>query len=439
MRRSAFKTIRLASRSLWLGISLACLGCGRPTPTLVEPPPPTVTVARPVSREVTEYVEFTGNAAAVETVEIKARVSGFITKIHFADGQNVKAGDPLFDIDDRPYRIARDQAAAEVAKNLAELKELENEVIRNQALVPRGAVTQEQFEIVAARRDMAKAMLDKARASLAQAELDLGFCQVVSPLDGRISTRRVNVGDLVSGISGSATPLTMVVSTDPIHVYFNADERSLLVSRERAIKALRAGSAAGTNVEWRNIKDLAIPVDLGLVTDEGYPHRGVLDFVDVAVKAATGTGARVVSGSATTRKHDANGVWLAVSAVKYAMCSSSMCAPSERARLPIRRARMTAPSGSYRYAPSSPSGASAVSPAACSSCVPLASITRAERVMPGLAKDPNHNPSSTTSPPTLTHCASQPAGIASRSNPGPSLIPVGSWAARPNAKSREGE
>jgi len=289
MRRSAFKTIRLASRSLWLGISLACLGCGRPTPTLVEPPPPTVTVARPVSREVTEYVEFTGNAAAVETVEIKARVSGFITKIHFADGQNVKAGDPLFDIDDRPYRIARDQAAAEVAKNLAELKELENEVIRNQALVPRGAVTQEQFEIVAARRDMAKAMLDKAQASLAQAELDLGFCQVVSPLDGRISTRRVNVGDLVSGISGSATPLTMVVSTDPIHVYFNADERSLLVSRERAIKALRAGSAAGTNVEWRNIKDLAIPVDLGLVTDEGYPQRGVLDFVDVAVKAATGT------------------------------------------------------------------------------------------------------------------------------------------------------
>jgi len=289
MHRSFFQAIGPVSRPPWLGILLACLGCGRPAPMLVEPPPQTVTVARPVSREVTEYVEFTGNAAAVETVEIKARVSGFITRIHFADGQNVKAGDPLFDIDDRPYRIARDQAAAEVAKNLAELKELENEVIRNQALVPRGAVTQEQYEIVAARRDMAKAMLDKARASLAQAELDLGFCQVVSPLDGRISTRRVNVGDLVSGVSGSATPLTMVVSTDPIHVYFNADERSLLVSRERAIKDFRADSAAGTNVEWRNIKDLAIPVDLGLVTDEGYPQRGVLDFVDVAVKAATGT------------------------------------------------------------------------------------------------------------------------------------------------------
>ena len=268
------------------GTLLVCLGCGRQTPQLVEVPPPAVTVATPVAREVTECVEFTGNAVAVEMVEIKARVSGFITKVHFADGQNLQAGSPLFDIDDRPYRIARDQAAAEVAKSVAELKELENEVIRNKSLLPRAAVTQEQYEIVVARRDMSQAMLDKARASLAQAELDLGFCRVESPLTGRVSTRRVTVGDLVSGATGSATPLTVVVSTDPIYVVFNADERSLLLSRERAIADRRAGVAADG---WRNIKDLAIPVDVGLVTDEGYPHRGVLDFVDVAVKAATGT------------------------------------------------------------------------------------------------------------------------------------------------------
>ena len=265
---------------------LVCPGCGRQVPPLVEVPPPAVTVATPVAREVTEFVEFTGNAVAVEMVEIKARVSGFITKLHFADGQNVQAGGPLFDIDDRPYRIARDQAAAEVAKSVAELKELENEVIRDQSLLPRAAITQEQYEIVVARRDMSQAMLDKARASLAQAELDLGFCHVESPLTGRVSTRRVTVGDLVSGATGSATPLTVVVSTDPIYVVFNADERSLLLSRERAIADRRAGAAADG---WRNIKDLAIPVDVGLVTDEGYPHRGVLDFVDVAVKAATGT------------------------------------------------------------------------------------------------------------------------------------------------------
>ena len=268
------------------GTLLVCLGCGRQTPQLVEVPPPAVTVATPVAREVTECVEFTGNAVAVEMVEIKARVSGFITKVHFADGQNLQAGSPLFDIDDRPYRIARDQAAAEVAKSVAELKELENEVIRNKSLLPRAAVTQEQYEIVVARRDMSQAMLDKARASLAQAELDLGFCRVESPLTGRVSTRRVTVGDLVSGATGSATPLTVVVSTDPIYVVFNADERSLLLSRERAIADRRAGAAADG---WRNIKDLAIPVDVGLVTDEGYPQRGVLDFVDVAVKAATGT------------------------------------------------------------------------------------------------------------------------------------------------------
>jgi membrane fusion protein, multidrug efflux system len=284
MRQFAQRWFR--RRSFAFGTLLVCLGCGRQTPPLVEVPPPAVTVAMPVAREVTECVEFTGNAVAVEMVEIKARVSGFITKVHFADGQNLQAGSPLFDIDDRPYRIARDQAAAEVAKSVAELKELENEVIRNKSLLPRAAVTQEQYEIVVARRDMSQAMLDKARASLAQAELDLGFCRVESPLTGRVSTRRVTVGDLVSGATGSATPLTVVVSTDPIYVVFNADERSLLLSRERAIANRRAGAAADG---WRNIKDLAIPVDVGLVTDEGYPHRGVLDFVDVAVKAATGT------------------------------------------------------------------------------------------------------------------------------------------------------
>jgi membrane fusion protein, multidrug efflux system len=284
MRQFAQRWFR--RRFFAFGTLLVCLGCGRQTPQLVEVPPPAVTVATPVAREVTEFVEFTGNAVAVEMVEIKARVSGFITKVHFADGQNLQAGSPLFDIDDRPYRIARDQAAAEVAKSVAELKELENEVIRNKSLLPRAAVTQEQYEIVVARRDMSQAMLDKARASLAQAELDLGFCRVESPLTGRVSTRRVTVGDLVSGATGSATPLTVVVSTDPIYVVFNADERSLLLSRERAIADRRAGAAADG---WRNIKDLAIPVDVGLVTDEGYPHRGVLDFVDVAVKAATGT------------------------------------------------------------------------------------------------------------------------------------------------------
>jgi RND family efflux transporter MFP subunit len=284
MRQFAQRWFR--RRSIAFGTLLVCLGCGRQAPPLVEVPPPAVTVATPVAREVTEFVEFTGNAVAVEMVEIKARVSGFITKVHFADGQNLQAGSPLFDIDDRPYRIARDQAAAEVAKSVAELKELENEVIRNKSLLPRAAVTQEQYEIVVARRDMSQAMLDKARASLAQAELDLGFCRVESPLTGRVSTRRVTVGDLVSGATGSATPLTVVVSTDPIYVVFNADERSLLLSRERAIADRRAGAAADG---WRNIKELAIPVDVGLVTDEGYPHRGVLDFVDVAVKAATGT------------------------------------------------------------------------------------------------------------------------------------------------------
>ena len=274
---------------VWMAIALAGLagGCGRPTRPVVELSPPEVTVARPVAREVTERVEFTGNALAVESVEIKPRISGFITKVHFVDGEDVKAGDPLFDIDDRPSVIARDKAAAEVDRHVAELKELESEVARNEPLVPRGVVTREQFEILVAKRDMAKAMLAAARAALAQAELDLAFCRVTAPIDGRIGARRVNVGDLVSGAAGAATPLTVVVGISPMYVSFDADERSVLTARAQAIAARHDAGADGG--EWRNIKSLAIPVEIALVTDEGFPRRGILDFVDVAVKAATGT------------------------------------------------------------------------------------------------------------------------------------------------------
>ena len=259
-------------------------GCQRPAPPLVEPPPPEVVVATPLTRDLAETLEFTGNAAAVETVEIKARVSGFITEVHFEDGQRVERGDPLFTIDERPYAVVRDQAKAEVAKAVAELKELESEVTRYRALLPKAVVTQEQYEILIAKRDVAKAMLDKATAAVAQAELDLEFCRIVSPLSGRVSTREVDVGDLVSGSGGGATRLTTAVTTTPIRVYFDADERALLRARQQAITD-RGGGA----VEWRNVKELKIPVTAQLVTETGFPHQGILDFVDIGVKPTTGT------------------------------------------------------------------------------------------------------------------------------------------------------
>jgi len=271
-----------------LAAGLAATGCGRAPPPIVPPAPVEVTVARPVSREVTEYAEFMGNAIAVETVDVKARVSGFITAVHFTDGETVARGDPLFDIDDRPYAIQRDQAAAELARTQAELDELEREVVRNRPLVPRAVVTEEQFQILVAKRDVAAANRDKARAALAQAELDLSFCKVASPIAGRIGSRRATVGDLVSGATGSATPLATVVSVDPIRVTFNCDERSLLVARQRS-RATDGAPEEKPAAEPRDVRALAIPVDAALVTDEGFPRRGVLDFVDIAVKAATGT------------------------------------------------------------------------------------------------------------------------------------------------------
>jgi RND family efflux transporter MFP subunit len=242
-------------------IALCVTGCGRSTPPLVELPPPQVRVARPVARDVTEYVVFTGNAAAVEEVDLRARVAGFVTKIHFSDGERVRQGQPLFSIDDRPYQIARDQAVAEVDKQTAELAELEREVARNAPLVAKNVITREQYEILVARRDMSQALLEKARAAVAKARLDLEFCTLTSPLDGRISARNVSPGDLVTADSTGSRPLTTVVRTKPVHVYFEADERSVLRSRAQAQLERTARAAnGGEPVAWRNIKELAIPV-----------------------------------------------------------------------------------------------------------------------------------------------------------------------------------
>jgi RND family efflux transporter MFP subunit len=271
-------------------IALGVAGCGRSAPPLVELPPPQVRVARPVARDVTEYVVFTGNAAAVEEVDLRARVAGFVTKIHFNDGERVSQGQPLFSIDDRPYKIARDQAAADVDKQTAELVELEREVARNAPLVAKNVITREQYEILVAKRDMSQALLEKARAALAKASLDLEFCTITSPLDGRISARNVSPGDLVTADSTGSRPLTTVVRTKPVHVYFEADERSVLRSRAQAqLDRMEREANGGEPVAWRNIKELAIPVEVALVSDEGFPRRGVLDFVDVAAAASTGT------------------------------------------------------------------------------------------------------------------------------------------------------
>ena len=147
-------------------------------------------------------------------------------------------GQPLFDIDDRSFSNARDQARAEIARQEAEVAELESEVARNDKLLPSGAVTREQAGIVAAKRDMAAATLDKDRALLAQSELDLEFCRIAAPLAGRIGARTVSVGDLVGG-GAAPTTLATIVSVDPVYVTFFADESSLLRARERAIEDRR--------------------------------------------------------------------------------------------------------------------------------------------------------------------------------------------------------
>lgn len=272
---------------LLVSLALLPLGCGRTPPPIAQLPPPEVSVIQPLRREVLEHMVFTGNVEAVHEVEIKARVSGFVTAVHFSDGQAVSEGDLLFTIDERPYTIARDAATAEVAKQDAILAEQKNEVIRKEKLLPKGAVTQEEFEIAVAQRDATAAMLAAAKAQLAEAELDLSFCRVTSPVTGRVSRRFVDVGVLVSGTEASATRLTAVASITPVYVVFDAQEKAVILARTQAMEKVVGTDQQPT--EWQHIKDLEIPVGVQLVTDEGFPREGILDFVDIAVLAGTGT------------------------------------------------------------------------------------------------------------------------------------------------------
>jgi RND family efflux transporter MFP subunit len=260
--------------------SIATTGCGGGT-TVVSLPPPEVSVSQPVQRELSDYFDTTGRVAAVESVEIRARVAGYLMKVGFEDGQLVKAGDVLFEIDARPYEAAVMQAEGELGRWRASLTKAEADTGRTQRLLSKGASSEKDFEAAVADRDRSKAEIQASEAKLTQAKLDLDFTKVTAPVDGRVSKTNLTVGNLVSpGTAGSA-PLTTLVSVSPVYVYFDVDERTIL--RAQAERR-NAGSAAA-----QHIRELAIPVEIGLATETGHPHKGTLTFIDNRVDASTGT------------------------------------------------------------------------------------------------------------------------------------------------------
>jgi RND family efflux transporter MFP subunit len=265
----------------WLlfGFCLLLAGCAHTPAEAPAAAPIPITVSYPVDREVTDYADFTARTAAVDSVEVRARVWGYLDKVNFKEGALVKKGDVLFEIDPRTYQAAVDQAQALVAQAEAQLRFKEAQFKRNEQLVAKAAISLEVFEQVLSERDVAAAAIGTYKADLAQRQLDLGFTKVLAPVSGRISRELVTEGNLVqSGQNGGGTLLTTIVSVDPIYAYFDVDERTVL----RARQLIREGKA-------RSARDSEVPVSLGLATDEGFPYLGTINFVDNQVNPKTGT------------------------------------------------------------------------------------------------------------------------------------------------------
>src|SRR5262245_44838900 len=266
-------------RIVLLGLCLGLAGCVRAPSAAPEAAPTPVTVSRPVEREVTDYADFTGRTAAVDSVEVRARVWGYLDKVNFREGALVKKGDVLFEIDPRTYQAAVEQAQALVIQAEAQLRFKESQFKRFEKLIAKAAVSREEFEQVQSERDVAAATVGTYKADLTERQLDLGFTKVLAPISGRVSRMLVTEGNLVqSGQNGGGTLLTTLVSVDPIYAYFDVDERTVL----RVRQLIREGKV-------RSARETQWPVSLGLASDEGFPRSGTIDFVDNQVNPKTGT------------------------------------------------------------------------------------------------------------------------------------------------------
>lgn len=274
-----------ASRTLLL-IVAACAGAacerGDDRNAYVPPPPPEVVVEHPVEREVVSYLTYTGVVEASERVELRARVQGFLAKINFQPGQRVRAGDVLFEIDPRTYAAAVDQAAAAVKAAEASLLGAENDARLARELADQRAGPEIDAIIKAARRDTLRAEVERARANLVDAQLNLEFCTVVAPIDGRIGRNFVDVGNLVG--RGEPTVLAEIVQNIPVYVPVDISESDVLKVRRARVEAgeteLEPGQVAPG--EWR-------ACELALADQADFAVRGRIDYVEPQVNADTGT------------------------------------------------------------------------------------------------------------------------------------------------------
>jgi len=258
-----------ASASVLLSIT----GCGGKAPAAQGPPPPVVTVAPVQEQEVTEWDEFTGRTDAVESVEIRPRVSGQIEQVCFQSGQLVKQGDVLFVIDRRPYKANLDQRQAEYVQAQARLANSERDATRSKRLLTSKTISSEEADATDSQFQEAKAAVLAAKAIVDSAQLDYEFTEVRAPISGRVSRALLTTGNYVSGTAGAASLLTTIVSVDPVYVYADVDENSIL--KFNALASTRGNGK--------------VPVELELADEDGFPHKGVIESFDNRIDANTGT------------------------------------------------------------------------------------------------------------------------------------------------------
>jgi RND family efflux transporter MFP subunit len=244
--------------------------------SFVPPPPPKVEVAVPLQRAVTRYLEATGNTAPVKNVDLVARVQGVLQTINYQDGSFVKEGTTLFTIEPETYKLKLEQAQAAEAGAQASVRQAESDFKRQSDLVQKQAVSQATLDTSTSTRDNAQANLQQAQANTKIAAVNYGYTNVVAPFDGIVSAHLVSIGELVG--AASPTQLATIVALDPIYVNFNVNEQDVLRIRE---EAKRRGMTSD------DLKSL--PVEAGLQTDNGYPHKGKLDYASPTLNLSTGT------------------------------------------------------------------------------------------------------------------------------------------------------
>jgi multidrug efflux system membrane fusion protein len=252
------------------------VGCSNnDTPNAAVPPKPVIVSSQPVQHEIVEWDEYTGRLQAVESVEIRARVSGYLQRIGFKDGGKVKKGDLLFVVDPRPYQAQLHQTKAELDRAKSRLELAQNDVQRAQRLLKEQAISEEEYDTRSKNLVQAAASVQSAQAAVELAQLNVDFTQIHAPIPGRISRKLITEGNLVNA---DATVLATIVSVDPIHVYVDADERSVLKYRRLSIEGKR-----------QSARDFKIPLEMALMDEKDYPHQGYIDYVDPEVNPATGT------------------------------------------------------------------------------------------------------------------------------------------------------